>query len=150
MTERTELIKEVIELQRKVDRAQRPYRLDAWMRLHLTIAQLKSLFFLSNHGSTSLGRLAEALGVTPTNTSGIIDRLVKRGLVSRSENPENRRMLSIRTTEKGEQLISGLRSRKHGYMAQVLDRLPGEDLAALARGLAALTGAIEAEKKESK
>ena len=77
--EKLELIREIIELQRKVDRARRQYELDVWMALPLTIAQLKSLFFISNQGSTNLGKLAAALGVTPTNTTGIVDRLVKQG-----------------------------------------------------------------------
>ena len=40
-----ELIEEMIELQRRVDRDRRQYELDAWMHLHLSIGQLKSLVF---------------------------------------------------------------------------------------------------------
>jgi DNA-binding MarR family transcriptional regulator len=148
--EKTELIREIIELQHKVDRARRQYQLDVWMSLPLTIAQLKSLFFISNQGSTNLGNLAEALGVTPTNMTGIVDRLVKKGLVSRTENPEDRRMLSLRVTAEGEELVARLRQKRKGYMSEVLAHMGTDELATLAQGFASLVKAIETHEVESK
>jgi DNA-binding MarR family transcriptional regulator len=143
--EKADLIRQIIELQQKADRVRRQYELDVWMSLPLTIAQLKSLFFIRNQGSTSLGKLAAALGVTPTNTTGIIDRLVKQGLVSRTENPENRRMLLLQATDKGEELVAKLRSRRTSYLSEVLNRMPLDELDRLARGLAAFIEAAEAQ-----
>ncbi len=148
--DKEDLIREIIDLQRKADRARRQYELDVWMDLPLTIAQLKSLFFISNQGSTNSGKLAAALGVTPTNITGIIDRLVKQGLVSRMENPENRRMLLLRATDKGEKLVAGLRERRRGYMSQVLGRLSADELTVLAQGLASLAKAVEAHEEALK
>ncbi|OGO22878.1 MAG: hypothetical protein A2144_02485 [Chloroflexi bacterium RBG_16_50_9] len=140
---KNDLISEIIELQRKVDRARRQYGLDVWMDLPLTIAQLKSLFFISNQGSTNLGKLAGALGVTPTNTTGIVDRLVKQGLVSRTEDEEDRRMLLLQTTSQGEELVSKLRERRKGYLSELLARLTVDELDILAQGLVSLVKAAE-------
>jgi DNA-binding MarR family transcriptional regulator len=148
--EKAELISQIIELQQKVDRARRQYELDVWMGLPLTIAQLKSMFFISNQGSTNLGKLAVALGVTSTNTTGIIDRLVKQGLVSRSENVQDRRMLSLRATDKGEELVANLRERRKGYMSEVLERMSVDELTTLAQGLISLVKAAEAHEEEIK
>ena len=148
--EKADLITEIIELQLKVDRARRQYELDVWMGLPLTIAQLKSLFFISNQGSTNSGKLAAALGVTPTNTTGIVDRLVKQGLVSRTENIQDRRMLLLRATDKGEELVAKLRERRRGYMSEVLERMSGDELATLAQGLASLVKAAETQDREIK
>jgi DNA-binding MarR family transcriptional regulator len=147
---KAELIKEIIELQREADRVRRQYELDVWMSLPLTIAQLKSLFFIRNQGSTNLRTLAAALGVTPTNTTGIIDRLVKQGLVSRTENPENRRMLLLRATDRGEELVGKLRERRRGYMSEVLQSMSVDELAALAQGLASLVKAAETQEKRQR
>jgi DNA-binding MarR family transcriptional regulator len=146
--EKAELIIQIIELQQKADRVRRQYELDVWMSLPLTIAQLKSLFFIRNQGSTNLGALAAALGVTPTNTTGIIDRLVKQGLVSRTENPENRRMLLLQATDKGEELVAKLRSRRTSYLSGVLNRMSLDELDRLARGLAAFVEAADAQEAE--
>jgi DNA-binding MarR family transcriptional regulator len=147
---KVDLVEGIIELQRKVDRARRQYQIDVWMGLPLTIAQLKSLFFISNQGSTNLGNLARALGVTPSNVTGIVDRLVEQNLVSRKENPENRRMLSLRVTAMGEELVASLRERRRGYMSEALARMNEDELATLAQGLTALVKAVETYEMESK
>jgi len=142
------LITEIIELQRKIDRARRQYELDVWMSLPLTIAQLKSLFFINNQGSTNSGKLAAALGVTPTNVTGIIDRLVKQGLVSRTEDVQDRRMLLLQVTGRGEELVAKLRERRMGYFSEVLACFSVDELATLAQGLNLLAKATEASEGE--
>jgi DNA-binding MarR family transcriptional regulator len=145
---RTQLIQEIVDLQRKVDQARRRRGLDSWLDLPLTMAQLKSLFFISNQAGTTSGKLAAALGVTPTNVTGIIDRLVRRGLVTRAENAEDRRMLLLTLTPRGDELVVRLRELRRSYLMQLLARLDDEDLASLARGLGALTRAAEAQEGE--
>ena len=141
--QREELVKQITELQRKIDRARRQNELDVWMDLPVTIAQLKSLFFISNQGETNLMNLAAALRVTPTNTTGIIDRLVKQGLVSRTENTDDRRMLALCLTDKGEELIARLREKRRGYMKDVLAYMSIDELVNLEQGL---TSMIKANK----
>jgi DNA-binding MarR family transcriptional regulator len=141
--QREELVKQITELQRKIDRARRQYELDVWMNLPITIAQLKSMFFISNQGKTNLMNLAAALRVTPTNTTGIIDRLVKQGLVSRTENTDDRRMLALCLTDKGEELIARLREKRRGYMKDVLAYMSIDELVNLEQGL---TSMIKANK----
>ncbi len=147
--EKTLLIKHIIELQRKADRSRRQYELDVWMALPLTIAQLKSLFYISNKGSTSLGKLAATLRVTPTNTTGIIDRLVKQGLVSRTENPEDRRVLLLQATGEGEKLVARLRERRIGYLSEVLQRMDVDELTTLSDGLASFIRAADIHEREN-
>jgi DNA-binding MarR family transcriptional regulator len=138
-----ELIQEAYNLLRRVDSDRRQYDIDVWLRLHITIAQLKSMFFISNRGSTSLGKLATALGVTPTNTTGIVDRLVKRGLITRTESKEDRRVLVLRTTARGEQLVNTLRQRRRDHVYEVLARMTDDELSALNGCLRALVRALQ-------
>ena len=48
-TEKADLIKEVLELQRVGDIILRRFAPEPWIELNLTIAQLKSLFFIAAH-----------------------------------------------------------------------------------------------------
>lgn len=148
--EKQELITEIIKLQRKVDRAWRQYELGVWLDLPITMAQLKSLFFISNQGSTHSGKLAAALGVTPTNVTGIIDRLVKQGLVSRTEDVQDRRVMLLQATGRGEELVTKLRERRRSYLAEGLARLSVDELAILARGLSSLARAAETREGETR
>ena len=146
--EKKGIIEKIIELQRIVDRARRQYEVDVWMELDVTLPQLKSLFFISHQGQTNLSTLATALKVTPTNVTGIVDRLVKQGLVSRTENPEDRRMLLLRATEKGDELLNKLRERRLGYISGVLFRLTSEELDVIAKGYASIVRVIEDNEEE--
>jgi MarR family transcriptional regulator, organic hydroperoxide resistance regulator len=145
--ETAQLIGEIIELQRKVDRTWRQYQLDIWMSLPLTMAQVKCLFFISNQGSTNSRKLAEALKVTPTNITGIIDRLVKQGMVSRAEDARDRRILTLKATAKGEGLVANLRDRKRSHFSSVLACMSAKELTVLHRGLTSLVKEIEARQE---
>ena len=137
------LITEIVEQLREVDRYRRGSTIEAWMNLpSITMPQLKSLFFISNQGSTNLGKLASALAVTPANVTGIIDRLVEQKLVTRVENADDRRMLILRTTKKGEELVATLRERRRSVMDKALSGLTLDELVTLSRGLGSLVKAI--------
>jgi len=141
--EKSELTQEIIRLHRKVNRILRDYDVDVWMDLSLTIPQLKCLFFISNQGKTNFRKLAERMKVSPSNITGIIDRLVEQGLVSRVENPEDRRILNLQTTSKGEALIAELRERRSIYLTQILADLNTKELDHIAQGLDLLAQAAE-------
>ena len=120
------------------------------MDLSLTIGQLKSLFFIDFEGSTNFKKLATALGVTPPNVTGIVDHLVEQGLVSREENSDDRRMLVLKTTDKGKALLAKLRESSKNQMSGVLARLNLVELSALARSLVALADAAERNVEKRK
>jgi DNA-binding MarR family transcriptional regulator len=147
MKEKSELVKKIIELQRQVRRGLRRRMPEAWMNLNLTIPQLKSLFLIAREGSMNTKSLAEGLGVTSSNVTGIVDRLVKQGLVSRQEDPEDRRMLQIQVTDKGEAILTSLREETVSTMADVLARMSVEELSSLARGLSSMVKAAEAHER---
>jgi DNA-binding MarR family transcriptional regulator len=138
-TDKTQLIAEIRRLQQQIPHVMGQYSPGVWMELDLTIAQLKSLFFIEFGGSSNLSQLATALGVTPPNVTGIIDRLVKQGLVNRKENPENRRMLVLQVTDKGKALLARLRESGLGRMSGILNQLSKKELTGLMQGLAAIT-----------
>jgi MarR family transcriptional regulator, organic hydroperoxide resistance regulator len=131
-------IDEVITYQQETNRLIGSFAAEPWIELSLTIAQLKSLFFIADKGKTNFKKLADALGVTPPNVTGIVDRLVEHGLVSRTENPEDRRIMLLQITAKGRNLLHTLQQNRASHMATILGKLSDEDIAALLRGMKAL------------
>ena len=144
---REELIKEITKLQQRLNQTLDQSTSDAWINLNLTVAQLKSLFFIDSNGVTNSRSLASALGVTPSNMTGIIDRLAKQGLVSRQENPEDRRMLLLQATDKGKDTLVNLKQSKTSHMSEVLACMGTEELSILAWGLSSLVKAVETYEK---
>ena len=144
------LINRILELQERFFHIMRPDEKEAWLELNLTIAQLKSLIFIRSEGMTNFKTLAAVMKVTPPDVTRVIDRLVEQGLVTREENPDNRRMQMLRVTDKGDTLLQGLRERGPHRMLGVLKLLSVEDLSALYRGFSALIRAVENEKSQPK
>jgi DNA-binding MarR family transcriptional regulator len=125
----------------QVQRQMRDDAPDAWLALDLTIGQLKSLFFINFEGVTNLKKLADALGTTPPNVTGIIERLVEHNLVSRECNQLNRREQILELTARGKELMTELKERTTSHLTRLLDQLEVEDLTALVQGLTALARA---------
>ena len=144
-----ELIAQIIEAQWRMNRVIRERTLDSWVKLNLTIPQLKSLFYISRHGRVNLSGLASGIRVTPANVTGIADRLVEQGLLTRTPDPDDRRVSWLRATDKGKTLINDLREGRAQEMRRILDQLTEEELSTVARGFELVARAAEvSERKE--
>lgn len=146
--DKARLISQIIDVQRTIDRSRRQYETDIWVTFPLTRAQLRSLFFISFHKGTCLVDLAHTLGVTPTNVTGIVNRLIKQGLVSRTEDSRDRRMALVKTTDEGEEFVSNIRLRRKDYWIKVLGSLGADELNSIKEGLAITAKAIDDYEKE--
>jgi DNA-binding MarR family transcriptional regulator len=144
-----ELIAQIIEAQRRMNRVIRERTLDSWVKLNLTIPQLKSLFYISRHGRVNLSGLASGIRVTPANVTGIVDRLVEQGLLTRAPDPDDRRVSWLSVTDKGKTLINDLREGRAQEMRRILDKLTEEELSTVARGFELVARAAEiSDRKE--
>ena len=143
------LTRRIVELHRQVNRAIRERTLDSWVKLDLTVPQLKSLFYISRHGRMNPSGLATGIRVTPANVTGIVDRLVEQGLLIRSADADDRRISWLTLTDKGKTLINDLREGRAQEMRRILDKLTEEELAIVARGFQLVATAAEVnERKE--
>jgi DNA-binding MarR family transcriptional regulator len=143
---KSELVQEIVELERQIGRIIGQHAHILWIDSGLTPTQLRSLFLIVSKGSTNFRKLAEALGVTPANVTGIVDRLVGQRLVSRTENPEDRREMTLQATDRGQALVSNLKEVGIKHMTQILSVLSVEELSALAKGLSAFVRAAGSYK----
>jgi len=82
---------------------------ERWAEHHgLSSGRLGVLFRLLRGGDTPLGELAVALDSTPRNVTGLVDHLERDGLVERVPDPDDRRSVRARLTEKGRAKIDGI------------------------------------------
>src|SRR5215207_9891605 len=94
--DREGLVARVLDLQASLYRYLRPAR--EWLEVDLTMPQLKVLLILYSESGTPMGHLAASLGVTLSTATGIVDRLVERGLIVRHESPQDRRLVLCQLT----------------------------------------------------
>ena len=77
--------------------------------------------------------LADRSAVTRATMTGLIDTLVRDGLVTREPHPEDRRMMSVQLTERGIQLIRGILPNHFREMAWLLQPLTESERQTLVR-----------------
>ncbi|SHN45586.1 MarR family winged helix-turn-helix transcriptional regulator [Cryptosporangium aurantiacum] len=85
--------------------------------------------------------LAEWLSCEPSNVTGIVDGLERRGLVTRQPDPADRRVKHVVLTEEGERKRAELRSRADAQAAEVF-ALPDADQSQLRDLLRRVAGRI--------
>jgi DNA-binding MarR family transcriptional regulator len=86
------LIRQAVGFQEEVNRIILGYRPEKWMALDLTIAQLKSIVYISSKGRVNFKELARALNVSPPVVTGIVDRLTSQRLINRIADTGDRRI----------------------------------------------------------
>lgn len=121
-----------------------PIRFRAWAQMGLTTAQLRVLFLVREEPGVTAGELASRIGVTPPTISGIVDRLVKSGLVRREDDETDRRLVRNFLTEQGEAICARLETGTETFTRRILIEMHHEDLLALVNGLRAFVAASEA------
>lgn len=85
----------------------------------LTTPRVHLLWVLGEAGPTTQQSLAQALGVTPRNVTGLVDGLVASGHVTREPHPDDRRATLVTPTALGARTIDDLVS-SHADLAQRL------------------------------
>jgi DNA-binding MarR family transcriptional regulator len=99
----------------------------------LTIEQLNVLRLIDRHGVHTLNLLAKFLAITPPAACVMVDKLTSLGLVSRSENPDDRREVLIGLTARGRRLVQRYRKLEERRFAELLDDLTSDDAAVFTR-----------------
>ena len=98
------MIEEMTETYRAILRTLHAATAPVWMQLELSMAQLKTLFVLSDETAMPIGQVAETLGIGLPTASHLVDRLVQAGLAERSEDEQDRRRMLARLSPPGEAL----------------------------------------------
>jgi DNA-binding MarR family transcriptional regulator len=146
--DKKEVINEIMELQRRMNQVMIPYAIKSWRELEVPLAQLKSLLITAGKNETNLSTLAQDLRVTPGNVTGIIERLVAQGLVTRKTNANDRRIIWLQATDKGRDLLANLMESQTRHMVRILEYMSLEDLKSLLRGLSGFIHAVGEHQKE--
>ncbi len=118
-----------------------PMRFRAWAELGLTTTQLRVLFLVGAAPGVTAGELATRLAVTPPTISGIVDRLVKMGLMRREDDESDRRLVRNHLTVAGDDACGRFGRGIDVFTRRILVEMNHEDLDAFLTGLKAFVRA---------
>ena len=115
------------------------------VRLGISMTHFHVLTLLRHHDAMPMGHLAEILDTSMSSATGIIDRMEERGLVERVRVADDRRVVMVRPTQTGLDLVDEVELVKSGVLASALARLTPQGLDRMAAAAADLQDALDAE-----
>jgi DNA-binding MarR family transcriptional regulator len=119
-----------------------------WLMLELTFAQARALFMLAARKELTVSQLAKLLDVGKPTASILVQQLVERGLITRTEGVSDRRQTILKLSPKGEEIGAGRRTEREKQWQRWLSRLSDDELNALAHGLSAIVAVVKQELEE--
>jgi DNA-binding MarR family transcriptional regulator len=99
----------------------------------LSLTQFRVLFHLNADGPYKATELADKVQVTSGAVTGIADRMIERGWIERERDGIDRRVVLLRITPAGRQLLESLLESQQETIAAFFKGLPHEDIEHLKR-----------------
>lgn len=112
----------------------------------VTASQLEALALLhQGRSGLSMHQVAEALSITPSSATQLVDRLVRMGLVERLREEEDRRLVRVQLSDVARQRFEEMMRLHLRGLAAVTEPLGDEDLRTLVDLLARIAQPVGAE-----
>jgi DNA-binding MarR family transcriptional regulator len=122
-----------------------PIQAQLWQHAHLTLTQVSVLRHL-RAGPQTGGRLGELAGLSAASISRLVDRLEKRGLVSRRRDTDDRRQVEIHLEPAGERLLGEARVFRGSDLHHAVEAMSSDERRRLT---ASLTRLVEVTRELS-
>ena len=102
----------------------------------LTPARTHLLWEVFHRGPSTQRVLADALGVTARNVTGLVDALAEAGYVTREPHPRDRRATLVTLTDHGVEVMTQMQKAHEEFARVLFADLSDRQLKALSQGLA--------------
>ena len=112
----------------------------------VSLTQLRALAAVEEVGPCSLGTLADALMISVSSASRMVDRIVALGLLDRRPSETSRRELTLQLTSRGRRMLRRHEASRRAVFAEVLRGMASPDVDALLRGLTAVQRRLDAHE----
>lgn len=108
----------------------------------LSMSHVGALFQLSHRGTSSVSNIGDRLGVTTAAASQMLERLVRHGLIARSEDPTDRRAKQVVLTEQGGRFVDEAMKARQRWFQSVAEEMSAKERRTVVTGLRILLDKI--------
>lgn len=112
---------------------------------NLTSPQLVCLLEIADKKELSVAKLAKNVFLSPSTMVGILDRLEDKGLILRERSKKDRRLVLIKLSDKGTELVENAPSPLQDRLSESLNNLPSSQQLQIMEALEKLIELMEAE-----
>jgi DNA-binding MarR family transcriptional regulator len=127
MTDAVDIDAMARELAVAMPRLARKLSFDFFKSVNIPHAQIFTMLILSERGPCRMTDIREELDIRPSTASGIIDRLNKAGYVKRVIDRDDRRVVNISLSPKGDRVLIKLKNVIGCKWTKILGKLSYED-----------------------
>lgn len=123
---------------------------EEWLKLDKALAKqdLLTLMFLDRLGECTMSQIAEQMNFPLSTTTGIVDRLVKKGYAERMRSESDRRLILILISAEGRSLVGSLKAHFNKLLAKLSQLLDADEQAVLLKLIAKLGTILESVFEE--
>lgn len=93
----------------------------------ITLPQFLILDFLSRQGQCQMNHLANFMHVTTAAMTGVIERLVRDGYAARVYDAKDRRIIKVRLTNKGNELVKRINRQRQKMIIKIFGNISEAD-----------------------
>jgi DNA-binding MarR family transcriptional regulator len=140
-----ELIAETINDLRRVFQVIQEYSKKVEHTTGLTGSQLWAIKVLAEGAPMTVSELARRMYLHPATVVGVLDRLESHELIKRTRSEEDRRMVWVELTSKGNNLVASAPEVAQGLLAKGLEKTTLTELKEINKGLKRLVSILGAE-----
>lgn len=97
------------------------------LELSISRFELLALMLSEKFQTITMSNMAQGIAVPMSTATGIVDRLVKRGLLKRGRSEEDRRVVTVSLTDNGKSLVEDLKEHFHDFLDRVRSLLTDEE-----------------------
>jgi len=90
---------------------------------NITVSHFNVLFLLETHENTQMKDIGEKLCIKPSSATNLVDKLIGTDLIERYTNPDDRRVVKVRLTEKGVSVLQDINKAIEVFWEKVLEKL---------------------------
>jgi len=100
-----------------------------WIALDLEFSksELFTLLLVERHDEIIMSRIAEYVNVSMSTANGIVERLVKGGYLQRDRSDADRRIVVVRLTAAGQNLVDEIKSTVVEYIKLIYEELDDDE-----------------------
>lgn len=99
----------------------------------LTPSQSSILATLDRHGPMNMSEIADHEAISKPSATGIVGRLIEKGLVSRQADPDDGRSAIVTISPEGRSQLDARRRERTAYLAREIEALDDDDRVVLER-----------------
>lgn len=109
----------------------------------MSSARILTLLAFTEKKTMQMNELSDAMSLTTSTSTRMIDSLVKEGFVERGKDQFDRRLVAVRLTQKGKKITKDIQEFRNKYFESIKEKVEGDGKEEMILSLKTLIDAFE-------